>query len=57
MYRMSKRKKKKKKSFFTRGLRGFEERRVNSDGVVRVGTWNIQVFEIQTERNLVFQTE
>lgn len=25
--------------------------------VVRVGTWNIQVFEIQTERNLVFQTE
>lgn len=49
----------KKKSLLSYALRDFKND-VNSSGskrVVRVGTWNIQVFEIQTERNLVFQTE
>lgn len=49
----------KKKIFLSYALRDFKND-VNSSGskrVVRVGTWNIQVFEIQTERNLVFQTE
>lgn len=49
----------KKKSLLSYALRDFKND-VNSSGskrVVRVGTWNIQVFEIQTEQNLVFQTE
>lgn len=49
----------KKKIFLSYALRDFKNDVNSSESkrVVRVGTWNIQVFEIQTERNLVFQTE